>query len=357
MSFFVGDIDDTTVPNDASYDLTIEEKFEIFVDALAEEIGDEEELSLGELTAITQNRDDSTSCTQNTVEDHFSTSPKSVKVPTRRSKRLMKNDLSQRASKKLRKKEYFVEPPTRDDGLRPEVADLIYGGRKKKTKPKYKKYFCKYVEYCREKDISMTEEATSCIFFHDMIKSGYFGVGSMWMVFAAINSGMRRMYKINMNKWEELKKLLIALTKFYVPKKSYILTKDQLFRVLKECFDPNKPIDLLCLIVICLMIAGLLRQTELFMIEVGDVNLCEKTERVFIDFNHPTKSRAIGTNGFVSTSKRSHQRKTTQLPLEKPNFVRTLMSHQVSVCRTWDEIGFPIFYEGLRLFLAWNQNR
>ena len=108
MSFFVGDIDDTTVPNDASYDLTIEKKFDIFVDALAEEIGDEEELSLGELTAITQNRDDSTSCTQNTVEDHFSTSPKSVNVPTRRSKRLMKNNLSQRASKKLRKKESFV---------------------------------------------------------------------------------------------------------------------------------------------------------------------------------------------------------------------------------------------------------
>ena len=35
------------------------------------------------------------------------------------------------------------------------------------------------------------------------------------------------------------------------------------------------------------------------MIEVGDVKLCEKTERVFIDLNHPTKSRARGF-GFMT---------------------------------------------------------
>ena len=97
--------------------------------------------------------------------------------------------------------------------MRPEVVEIIHGRGKKKTKNKYKSHFKQYVDYCRDEDCDMLQESTACNFFHDAIQRKLFGVGSLWTVFASINSGMKKLYRINMNKWEELKKLLMALKK------------------------------------------------------------------------------------------------------------------------------------------------
>ena len=85
--------------------------------------------------------------------------------------------------------------------------------------------------------------------------------------------------------------------------KSGILTREQLHKVLTECFDASIGVDLLCLIIISLIIAVLLRQTEVFMIEVDEVKLCENTRRLFVEFAHATKTGNRGFGFMLPTGK------------------------------------------------------
>ena len=318
FDFFVGDLDEDTVGENTNFILSEEEKFEIFVDALAEEKGSDDEWSDSEISDIKNVAffDDIESGAQgndsDNTEDEFQQPAAEINTQ-RRSERLCSLKRARQSKKSLnkkrtppskrvsKKKRPWKAPWKRTDGLRPEVAEIIHGGGKKKTKSLYKRHFMRYFNYCKSEKQDLLKESTACNYFHDMIQTKKIGVGSLWTVYAAVNSGMKQFYGVKMNKWEELKKLLLSLMKTYILKKSGILTREQLHKVLTECFDASIGVDLLCLIIISLMIAGLLRQTEVFMIEVDEVKLCENTRRVFFEFAHATKTRARGFGFMLPT--------------------------------------------------------
>ena len=54
-----------------------------------------------------------------------------------------------------------------------------------------------------------------------MIERKTIGVGSIWSIYAAINNSMRKIYRVKMNTWEELRRLLINITKWYIKKTRY----------------------------------------------------------------------------------------------------------------------------------------
>ena len=104
-----------------------------------------------------------------------------------------------------------------------------------------------------------------------------------------------------MNKWKQLRKMLVNITRYYQPKKSNIISKKDFKDIFTECFDSNDPEDLQAIITISLMYCGLLRQNEVHKIEVKDVKVCETSKNIFIDFGKSTKWRARGF-GFMIPS-------------------------------------------------------
>ena len=77
-------------------------------------------------------------------------------------------------------------------------------------------------------------------------------------------------------------------------KKSDILTKDQLNKVLTECFDPEVSDDLLSSVIIVLMFSIFLRQYEVIEILVSWVKIDSSKKRIYIDYKDSTKLRVRG---------------------------------------------------------------
>ena len=126
-------------------------------------------------------------------------------------------------------------------------------------------------------------------------------MGSVWSIYACINSGMRTKYGKRMNKWYELRTMLVNITKYYVPKKSDIISKEQFKTLILLCFDPNDPTDLASIITISLMYCGLLRQSEVHEIRVQDVKVSKTCDNCYVDFARPSKSRARGFGFMLPT--------------------------------------------------------
>ena len=310
--------DDETQEVEVDYNLTYEEKFDVFVDALAEDTDSEVELTDAEYSAAT-NFTQTSELTQETIlESSQKPVSESSPIPT-----------TIHVSNEKTGDDPLVA--TRTDGLLPGVAEKIYGGNRKKTKQKYKKWYLRYVEYGRSEGQNIFVESTACNFFHNMIERKVFGVGSVWSIYAAINNTMRRLHRVKMNSWEDLRRLLIGITKWYIPKKSDILTKDQLYKVLTECFDPSDPEDLLSLIVCTLMFSGLLRQCEVMEILVSWVKVDSKNQRIYVDYKDSTKSRARGFGFmlppklypfFVSYIRQIMHKKDSPVPLKNTRFLK-----------------------------------
>ena len=189
----------------------------------------------------------------------------------------------------------------RADGMRRDVASRCSSGSKKTTKAKYSLWWTRYVKYSRENDEREDKESTVCHYFHDSLNNRDFGVGSVWSIYACINSGMRTKYGMQMNKWCELRTMLVNITKYYIPKKSDIITKEQFKTLILLCFDPNNPSDLASIITISLMYCGLLRQSEVHEIRVEDVKVSKESDNIYVDFARPTKSRARGFGFMLPT--------------------------------------------------------
>ena len=109
------------------------------------------------------------------------------------------------------------------------------------------------------------------------------------------------------------------------------MSKEQLQRVLTECFDPSVPDDLLAIITIILMYSGLLRQSEVHAIEVKDVKVDRRAKSVAVDFKHETKFRSRGFGFMVpkqafpwfdSYIRQLAKSKNSKVPLGKTQFLK-----------------------------------
>ena len=80
--------------------------------------------------------------------------------------------------------------------------------------------------------------------------------------------------------------------------KSDVLSKEQLYKVLTECFDPSNPDDLFFLIVVIMMPSGLLRHCEEMKILVSWIKVDSKNKNIYVDYEYSTKSCSKGF-GFV----------------------------------------------------------
>lgn len=132
----------------------------------------------------------------------------------------------------------------------------------------------------------MWKEVTACHFFHDKLDAKVFGVGSIWTVYACVNSGLQKKYDdVDMNSWKQLRKMLVNLTRYYVPKKSNIISKKDFKRIVQECFDSKDPMDLQAIVTISQMYCGLLRQNEVHKIMVKNVKVCTQSKNMYVDFD------------------------------------------------------------------------
>ena len=156
-----------------------------------------------------------------------------------------------------------------NDGMLPCVTEKIYGDNTKKTKQNYSRWYLKYFAYVQSEGQNIFVESTSCKYFHNMIENKVFSVGSLWSIYVKINKSMRKLHRVKINTWEELGWFLINITKWYIPKKSDVFSKEQLNKVLTECFYPYQPEDILALIVIVLMLSVILRHFEVMVIMVS----------------------------------------------------------------------------------------
>ena len=89
--------------------------------------------------------------------------------------------------------------------------------------------------------------------------------------------------------------MMINLTKRYLPKKTPILTNQQILKLLYgDVYDwRNNPLHLLFYVTICLMYFGLLRGCEVFQID-KDFLMFEDDGVITVNFSKGTKTRAKG---------------------------------------------------------------
>ena len=168
---FTGCDDEDTQEKGESYNLSYYGKFNIFIDALTEDIDYIVELSDAELSILTNFTQDS----DLSQEAHLESLP-----DTQLEERSIPGTIN-------------VSDPfeaTQTDGMNPGVAEKIYGGNKKKTKQKYKRWYLKYVEYGQSEGQNIFVESTASNFFHNTIERKIFSVDSVWSIYAAINKYM-----------------------------------------------------------------------------------------------------------------------------------------------------------------------
>ena len=215
LTAFGGQDDDSTLVENDAYDFTNEEKFDFFVEVMAEEDSVSSGVTTSTATIIqefdfTQDADltQNTDLTQDTIQAEFQTdsSLTSNIVP----REIFTNSQTQSAPATRSNR---LSLPTRSDGLRKDVAAKIYTSRRKNTNTKYDKWWKEYTTYCRDENLDPSKENAGCHFFHDYLEDNKFGVGSIWSIYASINNRMRKHFPVNMNKWEQLKTMLIRLTK------------------------------------------------------------------------------------------------------------------------------------------------
>lgn len=84
------------------------------------------------------------------------------------------------------------------------------------------------------------------------------------------------------------------MTKWYIPKKSEIISAEDFKRLITELLDKTNPFERLTIVAISLMYFGLLRQGEVLVIEIIMVKMDWKREIIRVEFSKWTKSRAQG---------------------------------------------------------------
>ena len=162
------------------------------------------------------------------------------------------------------------------------------------TRKKYRKIWCEYESWCSGKGWAPNKENVLINYMHDQLQDGELGVGSIWNTYSMINSTMRQKFDINCNTWVNLRIVMKNMTKWYIPKKSEIISAEDFKRLITELLDETDPFERLTIVAISLMYFGLLRQGEVLAIDIIMVKMDWKREIIRVEFSKWTKSRAQG---------------------------------------------------------------
>ena len=181
--------DDSTLEEHRAFDFSDNEKFDFFVEVMAEEnscTSDEpistatvleefdfpQNISQTQASALTQDSE----LSQSTIQREF-------QIPTKIT--LNQNSANIRPSTRSSR-------PKRADGMRLDVAANIYSRNSKRTNTKYDRLWKQYNDYCTEENLQANTENAACHFFHDALEDKTFGVGSIWCVYASINNQIKK---------------------------------------------------------------------------------------------------------------------------------------------------------------------
>ena len=182
-----------------------------------------------------------------------------------------------------------------NENYKPGVWALIEGAMRGGTKRKYRKNQELYKDYCLNGGFDPVLESSLCNFFHDMlVVEKKFGPGSVWSVYSCINHWFARNHNVNLNTYRQLMILLKAVTKWYVPKKSDIISTEKVMELF-ERLNIDDPYELQTLVWSSLCYYGLLRNCEVLEINIEDVKF-DADDRIWIDFDRATKTRKEGFN-------------------------------------------------------------
>jgi len=135
----------------------------------------------------------------------------------------------------------------RNDGFKPEAWALIENSLKGKTLTKYRKNQKMYSNYCRDACFDPVRESLLCNFFHDSLVDKKISPGSVWSVYSCINHLFAKRYSINLNTYRQLRILLKAVTKWYVPKKADIISTENVMKLFSN-LDIDDPFQLQTLV-------------------------------------------------------------------------------------------------------------
>ena len=173
--------------------------------------------------------------------------------------------------------------------LTPAVVKIMKGPKKVLTSAVYEKYQKMLDIYIGENGGKYNDENTIMNFMEYM--SNIYGQGSLWSIFSALNSRLKRKEGKDQKHMVRLMIVMKDMTGDYVAMKACVFGADEIKEVLVN-LDVEVPKELLAKVGIALLFFGMLRQGEVMKLKKGDVSV-GKTG-VHVDFPYATKTRTTG---------------------------------------------------------------
>ena len=185
------------------------------------------------------------------------------------------------------------------DALSAEAKEILGCPKKEKTKKVYDRYWRMYENHCKKHNIQTTYSEVSVIDFFINLKDKY-SKGSLWSIYLCLNHHFQVRKKTNLKMFARLKIIMKRITEGHVPKKSAVLTEEEIKGIFEK-LDDNNPTHLLSKIGVALMYYGLLRCEEVIKIEVKDVRVLENVE-IIVKYPYACKTRDKGFEYYVPQS-------------------------------------------------------
>ena len=225
-------------------------------------------------------------------EGWFDPSPQASKTP------LSVSDLLEVVYDALSERAYIKAYKDEKDEYDDEVKELIAYSDNKKTKKHYQRYEQQYIEFIDKRNACINSTANVANFLNFYVTKRN-NKGSVWNIYSVLNNYFRREFNIDLNTDQKLRHVMKNLSKHHVLKKSDIIPTEKVRELLEFHLDDDIPEGLSCKIWTSLMYFGLLRNKELFEIQVEHIEYSKKTGTLNVNCLFETKHRENGFSFFI----------------------------------------------------------
>ena len=130
---------------------------------------------------------------------------------------------------------------------------------------------------------------------------GRYSPNTLWVIYSCLNSRFIDNYRVNLKSLHRLHKYLKQQTQLYVATKSKTFSTKEIDTILMYLQDKKEPKETLQGVAIALLYFGLLRSTEVQMIQMDDVKVEDLGSKKVIEvtFKHERKQRNEGFQYYI----------------------------------------------------------
>ena len=181
------------------------------------------------------------------------------------------------------------------------LVEDAYASKNPKVLAMYKKYQNKFHVFVKQNKVPMDEPESKLVedaliaFFAEL----KYAPSTLWVIFSCINSYFQQDFRVNMNGFPNLRRVLKQQTEHYVCSKAAVFTPEQIHHMVVTWSESESHRDRVRAMVVLLAYYGLLRQADILKIMPKDVKWNVSENCYEVNFPYKRKRRNNGLTYYI----------------------------------------------------------